>query len=188
MRRGEGGEGREGERRERRKRVQKLTPLTVSRTSEFISNSARLRGGAISAAGKVVLTFNGTNNFINIFAATNISLSFTGTSNFSSNSAMQGGGICANRNTTLRFNGSISFINNGIHINAFSINSADNALSFGGAIYMGLGSTLFIFPTTAMYWENNHANVGGAIYVYNVNPLIYCTQIAEHIPNEKCFF
>ena len=176
--------------------------LTFNGTNNFIKNfinhSAQVdTGGAIRIVFNSVLTFTGTTNFIGnsaytigggIFAVTNISLSFTGTSNFNSNSAMQGGAICANRKSTLTFNGSISFINNGIHINAFSINSAGNALSFGGAIYVGLSSTIFIFPNTAMYWENNHANVGGAIYVYNVNPSIYCTQIAAYIPREKCFF
>ena len=37
-----------------------------------------------------------------------------------------------------------------------------------------------------MRWEKNHANLGGAIYVYDVNPLIYCSTIK--IPKEECFF
>ena len=39
-----------------------------------------------------------------------------------------------------------------------------------------------------MCWENNHATLGGVIYVSDVNPLIYCTPIAPFIPREKCFF
>ena len=39
-----------------------------------------------------------------------------------------------------------------------------------------------------MHWENNHATFGGAIYVSDVNPLIYCNSIASLIPGENCFF
>ena len=36
-----------------------------------------------------------------------------------------------------------------------------------------------------MCWENNHANLGGAIFVYDANPRIYCNR---DIPKEECFF
>ena len=39
-----------------------------------------------------------------------------------------------------------------------------------------------------MYWENNHAHFGGAIYVADASPLSYCTSIAAYIPQEECFF
>ena len=43
-----------------------------------------------------------------------------------------------------------------------------------------------------MCWENNHATLGGAIYVSDTNPLIYCTPIAQfivtYVPREECFF
>ena len=39
-----------------------------------------------------------------------------------------------------------------------------------------------------MHWENNHATLGGAIFISDVNSLIYCTSIAPFIPREKCFF
>ena len=39
-----------------------------------------------------------------------------------------------------------------------------------------------------MYWEKNHANYGGAIYVDDAIPLSYCTSVATYVPKEKCFF
>ena len=39
-----------------------------------------------------------------------------------------------------------------------------------------------------MCWENNHARLGGVIYVTDVNPLIYCPPIIKYIPKEECFF
>ena len=36
-----------------------------------------------------------------------------------------------------------------------------------------------------MYWENNHANLGGAIYVQDASPKSYCNL---YIPKEECFF
>ena len=57
-------------------------------------------------------------------------------------------------------------------------------------MYLGIRSTFSVFPHTNVCWENNHATLGGAIYVSDVNPLIYCTmtKIALFIPREKCFF
>ena len=154
----------------------------------FTNNSAE-NGGAITTAHSVVLTFNGTNNFINnsansdggaIFALVNISLDITGTSNFSSNSAMQGGAISANVNSTLTFNGNIKFTNNGHNTDKLRD-------SHGGAMYLAISSTFSILPHTTICWENNHAILGGAIYVLNVNPFIYCKGVRVLI-KEKCFF
>ena len=160
-------------------------------TSNFTSNSAE-SGGAVGTARNVVLTFTGANNFINnsansdggaIFALVNISLDITGTSNFSSNSAMQGGAISANVNSTLTFNGSIKFTNNGHNTDMLRD-------SHGGAMYLAISSTFSIMPHATIFWENNHATLGGAIYILNVNPFIYCTvtRVSISIPREKCFF
>ena len=173
--------------------IQNVT-LTFNGTNNFINNSAKYEGGAILARTNISLTFIGNSNFSNnsaqgnggaIYAATNISLSFTGTSNFSRNSAMRGGAISAISNSTLTFNGSISFTNNGHTTNKFNINNGD---SRGGAMYLGISSLFSIFPHTTVHWENNHANLGGAIYVYDANPLIYCTEFVQFIRKEKCFF
>ena len=170
------------------------TLLILTETSDFSTNAAEIAGGAIFIHDNIELTFNGTNSFTRnsacldggaIFAETNISLSFTGNSSFFSNSAMQGGAISANRNSTVIFNGNICFTNNG---NDKSILYIDNSDSFGGAVYLSTISTLSTSPHTTVYWENNYANLGGAIYVHDINPSIYCTRIATYIPREKCFF
>ena len=155
--------------------------------SNFSHNSAGYEGGAIvTAVG--ALSFSGTNIFINnaannggaILAAVETSLSFTGTSSFISNSATQGGAISANSYSTLTFSGNISFTNNGHNIRD----------SRGGAMHLAIDSTFSVLPHTIVYWENNYANLGGAIYVVTANPFIYCkiTQIARFITvQEKCF-
>ena len=89
---------------------------------------------------------------------------------------MKGGAISTNHNSKLTFDGNISCTNNG-HDNT----NADNEDSRGGAIYLALISTFSILPCTTVCWENSHATLGGAIYVSDVNPLIYCTQIAPYI-------
>ena len=46
-------------------------------------------------------------------------------------------------------------------------------------MYLGLKSTISILPNTTVYWENNHARFGGAIYVADVSTMSYCTLIAK---------
>ena len=165
--------------------------LSFNGASNFAHNSAE-SGGAVAMAYNVKINFNGTNKFISnsansdggaIFTAANISLSITGTSSFSSNSALQGGAISANVNSTLTFSGNISFTNNGYNTDTLRD-------SHGGAMYLAISSTCVILPQTNVFWEDNHANLGGAIYVLNVNPFIYCkvARIARYIPKEECFF
>ena len=152
-------------------------------TSDFSNNSAGVSGGAIFIANNAVLTFNGTYKFISnsakyrggaLYSGFNILLSFTGNSSFSSNSALRGGAIFADE-SPMKFDGNISFTNNGY-------NTGD---SRGGAIYLYISSSLTIMPNTTVCWENNRANLGGAIYVYNANPHIYCTRYKTE---KKCFF
>ena len=183
--------------------------LSFIGNTNFIDNSAySFGGGAILVSGdSTSLNFAGTSNFIDnsvdsslglwapgeeclrgpqlpwtpvdngyggsIYASYNVSLSFTGTSNFINNSAGSGGAIFAGDNI-LSFTGTISFINN-------SAPCGD-----GGGAYLS-ASRFFILPNTTVYWENNHAHLGGAIYVDDKsNPFIYCTQIG--VRKDKCFF
>ena len=164
--------------------------VTFTGTNNFINNTAYYHGGAIfSVSGYIersVIAFYGSNNFTGnsanngggaISAKFSKSLSFTGISRFSSNSAIQGGAIYA-FHSSLAFNGSISFTNNG------------DRNSLGGAIYLALSSTFSILHHTTVCWEQNHARLGGAIYVKNVNSLVYCTMshISKNTPKEECFF
>ena len=144
-------------------------------------------GGAIYITYDILLIFKFINNFINnsannggaIYGEEDTSLSLTGATNFSSNSAVQGGAISAKHDSTLIFSGNISFINNG-HDKLRE--------SRGGALYMAFNSSFSIFPDTTIRWKNNHAQLGGAIYAFNVYSLIYCTDISQYIQMEKCFF
>ena len=163
--------------------------FTFTGTNNFFNNSAKIRhGGAILIIYSKFM-FNGSNNFTGnsangnggaIFSSHRVLLSFTGTSSFCSNSAMQGGAVSANLNSILTFDGNVSFTNNG-----YNTLTRD---SRGGAMYLGISSTLSTLPHTTVRWENNHANLGGAIYVMNANPLIYCTKMSSYIPKQECFF
>ena len=52
---------------------------------------------------------------------------------------------------------------------------------------MRLSSTFSILRNTTVYWENNHATLGGAIYVENTSPFSVCTS-ATVLLREECFF
>ena len=165
--------------------------LTFIGTTNFFNNSANdFGGGAICTVQSRSVSFNGISIFIGNSASNGgaifvyaTSLSLTGTSSFSNNSAMQGGAILVNSNSTLTLNGNISFTNNG-H------NTPD---SRGGAVYWDSIRYLFILSGTTVHWENNHANLGGAIYVFNSNPIFYCTvtrisDLLLYRLARKCFF
>ena len=87
------------------------------------------------------MSFSGTSNFISnsaadyggaIFAGYKTSLSFNGTSNFINNSANLGGAIFAEYSTSLSFTGTSSFFNNSANLGG-AIHAVDNSsLSFNG--------------------------------------------------------
>ena len=169
------------------------TVLSFTGTSNFVNNSAYL-GGAIFT-DNTVLSFNGINNFINnvacngsnggnggAIATNNTILVFSGTTHFINNLAPVGGAIYTNINNTLTFNGAIYFTNNG-HYEGEGVN-----YNFGGGVFMGLKSTFSMLPNTTVYWENNHASLGGAIYVTDVNPASYCPVLGLYGPKQECFF
>ena len=167
----------------------KDTSFSFNGTTNFINNSAGQQsdaydfrsGGAIDA-DNTYLSFMGASNFINNSAgqqggainAEDTSFSFNGTTNFINNCADSiGGAILVADNTLLHFAGTSNFINN----------SAPDGN--GGGVYLSACS-FFFFPNTTVYWENNHARLGGAIFVDDQSPFIYCTKIERDIDN--CFF
>ena len=164
--------------------------LHFTGTSNFIGNSAE-NGGAIYING-TFMSFTGTNNYrLNlgyaysggggaIYTSNCSTIIFTGSTNFDSNFAAYGGAINAYGNATLTFNGTVSITNNGRELNT----SRDN---YGGGMFIAMDSTLSLLPNTTIYWENNRASSGGAIYVRD-SPFIYCTEIVKYIPKEECFF
>ena len=113
------------------------TVLDLSGTNNFSNNSAEAFGGAIC-------TFDNT------------SLTLSGTSNINSNSGAVGGAIYA-VNAILTLNGTVSFTNN-------EANNSFVGSGTGGGVYL-LNSTLSILSNTTVYWENNCAYLGGAIFV-----------------------
>ena len=172
------------------------TSMSFTGTNNFINNSVNTeqsehfsRGGAIFAFNNTSLSFTGTNIFINnsataggaIYADFNCMLSTTGTSNFSSNSAKHGGAIFLASDNNMTFDGNISFTNNG--------DSTSEANSIGGGMYL-YTSTISIMPDTTVYWENNSASFGGAIYVVDqTNPFSFCSRIDNYIIiTIECFY
>ena len=167
------------------------TVISFSGTSNFINNSVLTDalGGAIYTSG--VLSFSGTTNFINnsagvggaVYAFGSNVLSFNETTNFINNLAHSGGGaVYVDNYSNLSFNGTVNFTNN-------VCNNDENVDAAGGGVYMGLQCTFSILPNTTVYWENNHATLGGAIYVYDASPVSYCTLGWDFsVPKEECFF
>ena len=155
--------------------------------NNFTDNSA-LYGGAVYTMMNAALSYYGTNNFISnsaavlggaIYALNNTALSFNGISSFTGNSALvYGGAICADFNSTLTCNGTTNFANNGGVTGTLNLH--------GGGVWMGLKSIFYILRKTTVYWENNHANVGGAIYILDTSPISYCEY--AYIPRQDCFF
>ena len=163
------------------------TVLTFKGTNSFINNSAGQSGGAI-IANHTALSFSGTSNFINnsanwrggaIFTYDNNVFNFSGTSNFINNSASGGGAVSTNANSSMTFNGTVHFTNNGPYWGGGTS---------GGGVYMGILCTVSILPNTTVYWEDNCAQVGGAIYVMDASPTSYCTPLVPYVPKQQCFF
>ena len=199
--------------------VYTLDNTVFSGTTNFINNSAggdSEGGGAVYTSG--VLSFSGTSNFINNSVLTDALggaiytsgvLNFSGTTNFINNSAGVGGAVYTSGSNVLSFNETTNFINNLAHSGGGAIRADESKLSFngtvnftnnicsvdenedaaGGGVYMGFLSTLSILPNTTVYWENNHASLGGAIYVEDASPVSYCTLGYDFsVPKEECFF
>ena len=190
------------------------TVLSFTGTNNFNSNSAE-NGGAIYTVDNTILSFTGTNNFNNncaaedggmIHAKINTSFCFCGNSHFNHNSAIYGGAIYIGLGikTALNFTGTSSFNNNSVAWDGGAIYAWNNSkVSFngtsyfnsnsaagndgGGALYLS-NSKLFILPNTSIYWKDNHARFGGAIYIEDAFPFIYCTLIDTYTPKEECFF
>ena len=179
----------------------KNTNVTLAGNSEFIhnhceSNSCVGGGGIRALSSNIAIT--GNTNFLEnvafssedndgggaIYASDNTVVHFNGSSNFVNNSAYQGGAICTYSSTTLTFSGTINFTNNGPH----KSRALHGDTARGGGVYMGLNSTFSLLPNTTVNWENNHASLGGAIFVDDISPLSYCALVAEFAPKEECFF
>ena len=134
-----------------------------------MSPNNELPSGAIWALTSSLQT-TGTNIFINntakygcggaVYAGTNTSLQFFGTSKFNNNSAMYGGAIYMYINNELSFSGTSIFSNN-------TADYSNGVGGSGGAIYVGTNGSLNFTGTNN--FNNNSAVLGGAIYTYTNN-------------------
>ena len=96
-----------------------------------------------------------------------------------------GGAIFAVINSTLTVNGTIYFTNNGHYGGGVHRQNGD---VYGSGVCIRLKCTFSILPNTTVYWENNHASLGGAIYVHDASPISYSWTLAMLVPKEECFF
>ena len=144
------------------------TSLTLSGTSNINSNNGAF-GGAIYAVNGI-LSLSGTSNINSnngvaggAIYAVNTILTLNGTVSFTNNEAnntyggeTQGGAIYA-VNTILTLDGTVSFTNN-------KANNSFVGSGTGGGVYLQ-NSIVSILSNTTVYWENNCAYLGGAIYI-----------------------
>ena len=164
------------------------TALIFSGTNYFVNNSAGEGGAIYTYEGTI--SFSRTNYFINnsatgggAISTSAATVSFTRTNKFINNIAYScgGGAIFSSENNALIFNGTVNFTNNACR----SASELNGRILGGGGLYMGLKSTFSVLLNTSVYWKNNHASLGGAIYVQDASPISYCTLV---VPKEECFF
>ena len=171
--------------------------LTFIGNTNFLRNSKKRHTigvhSAIHITENAVLTFNGTNNFINnsgnaIYTSHNTVLNFIGTSNFIGNHETgynSGSAIYALWNAVLIFNGTNNFINNsansgGAIFAATNISltfigssnfSNNSAYSNGGAI--SATTNIFLSFTGTSNFSRNSAMLGGAISAISNSTLTF---------------
>ena len=135
-----------------------------------------------------VLSFNGINNLIGsagggIYTEIDAVINFNGNS---SSGSCCGGVILLNTDSTLMINGSVNLTNNGHNVSRTDTIKGD--IAYGGGVYVGVKGTLSILPDTTVFWNNNHATYGGAIYVTDVSPVSYCASVATYTYQKKTAF
>ena len=156
----------------------------------FINNSNSgyifpyVASGTIWAAASS-LHFNGTNNFINnsaqsdiggvggaIYVLHNTNLSFTGVSNFEQNSAISAGAIYAAYNSVLHFSGTSNF--------------SSNHATIGGAILSTRNTTL-TFDGTASFTNNGQA-IRGPVASYGGGMFLAYNSTFFILPNTTVYW
>ena len=151
--------------------------VDITGTVELTNNSAKIFGGGIGMSGLSYMSVHGNLLFtdnsggqdgggLNILGS---SMDITGTMLLTNNSAIGGGGICMTIGT-LNITGSIVLTSNHADTN-------------GGGMSLDSGSQMAI--TGSVYFIENTAISGGAIYVIDDSTLLYCASVAM-VTN--CFF
>ena len=170
--------------------------------STFTDSSAAIQGSGIYARGSM-LSFEGNTTLAGntdtaavegtLYANRSI-VQFSGYTNFTANSAYVGGGIYAD-SSSLSFKGHTYFFDNkadkgggGIHGKATGIimhapasnetatfSLVNNSANQGGGISLEQNSAIFLYPPLHLYFRNNSATEGGAIFVRDIFTLSDCS-------------
>ena len=152
--------------------------LTVKRNSVTLGSSGFLIFGPLYIAGDVKVSNNINGGGIAILPyGTDITDSeLHGNFLFENNTADDGAGLRVS-DSQLTVSGNFTFRNN-------------TAYNTGGGLLLNIGATLHLLSNTTMLFIGNSANKGGAIWVHDVNPFLYCIP-KEHLARrmlDDCFF
>ncbi len=186
-----------------------VSHVTLSGINTFDENRGYL-GGAIAAFGSTVTVLGSTaftSNSVGgglggaVFATLRSNVSFLLRPVFSRNSAQLGGAISV-LNGQVEFASGVSFVSNSAEYGGalYSVASTiilyknssivKNVAVSGGAVFLASNTILLLAPNSSLFFSNNSAQVrGGAIYVQDFNPLIYCfSRAVVTYANQNCFF
>ena len=168
----------------------------VSSGREIVNNDREFREGILSQANVGTKSTGG---------AMFISGSFVAFENISieNNSATYGGGVCI-VGSTIVFNGSTDIVSNRAEVSGGGVYAVDSSKLFfegtstfedntalnGGGLYLADSSLCFFSATAQQYYLQNYASdTGGAIYVADTTPSVYCDEnSASEGLRSLCFF
>ena len=177
--------------------------IIFSGNTSFIGNSAGAGGGMLSSGCKITGNLKVKSNFASLSFS---GLVITGPAIISGNVEVtdntNGPGIgIRNLNGVSELNGTFLFENNtadngaGLHVTGSQMTVSgtfvfrNNHASEGGGLLLDDGATLNFLSNTTMLFSGNSADTGGAIYVSDVDPFLYCIskeQVVRHM--DDCFF
>ena len=168
----------------------------VSSGREIVNNDREFREGILSQIN-VGMKSTGGAMFIKGSSVVfeNISIE--------NNIATYGGGVCILRSTIV-FNGSTDIVSNRAEVSGGGVYAVDSSKLFfegtstfedntalnGGGLYLADSSLCFFSATAQQYYLQNYASdTGGAIYVADTTPSVYCDEnSASEGLRSLCFF
>ena len=180
--------------------------LFITGTVSFINNSAGGIGGGMTIdvgsatlAGNVSFTGNHAIVQGGGIGLESSNMSLTGSVVLAGNHAVQGGGIDVGRssvdipgtvlltNNSAHEGGGINLDNGKVNISGSIVLTSNHADADGGGMTIDYDSQMAL--TGNVYFIENSAVSGGAIYFTDVSPLLYCASVAGvECVIEDCFF
>ena len=168
----------------------------VSSGREIVNNDREFREGILSQANVGTKSTGGAMFISGSFVAfENI--------NIENNVATYGGGVCILRSTIV-FNGSTDIVDNRADVSGGGVYAVDRSLLHfegtstfednsalnGGGLYLADNSLCYFSATAQQYYLQNYASdTGGAIYVADTTPSVYCDEnSASEGLRSLCFF